>query len=376
MSRTGLADTLHLTTATLTSICNDFLQRGILIQLNKAGPQTSGRKRYPLAINSTYKYVVSISLHYTGHTLAVTNLLGEPVSVRRVEAVECGDPAAFFHQIAELCIRMLWECQIPPASVLGAGVCIIGPVDHVHGVALHPFKIFDRLNVPVQHLLERELPFPVCVESNVCSFLTAEMLMGNATGNTLLAVRWGPGVGCASSVDGAICKNSGFQSAEIGHTLFYRDSERVCKCGRTGCLETGVSMARIEEEMRRFAETEPALREALRQNGNPTIHNILSFLTLDSQPLRNFMDCCTQDLAVAVNNAVQILQPDQVILSGVLFDSDVIWDRFLHHIRTIDPTLSAEMFLHGSPGDRLEYIGPAAIAVKSFLLDTGGEIAS
>ena len=69
-SRTDLANRLHLTTATLTSICSDFIGKGILIEEGKEASSSLGRKKSLLSINPAYKYVISVNIHYTGNTIA------------------------------------------------------------------------------------------------------------------------------------------------------------------------------------------------------------------------------------------------------------------------------------------------------------------
>ena len=63
MSRTDLASRLRLTTATLTSICGDFISRGIIIEEGKEASSSLGRKKSLLSINQTYKYVISVNIH-------------------------------------------------------------------------------------------------------------------------------------------------------------------------------------------------------------------------------------------------------------------------------------------------------------------------
>ena len=373
MSRTELANALNLTAATLTSICSDFIQRGLLIQVDKPDLHNSGRKKCPLSINYTCKYVVAISLHYNGHVIAITDLRGDPVAVEPFHGQNGSDPETFFHDVATQCIRMLWEHQIPSNLVLGVGVCIIGPVDQDRGIALHPFKLFQGLNIPVKELLEKELPFPVCVESNVCSFVTAEMLLGDAAGNNLLAVKWGPGVGSAAASGGVLCKDRNHYSTEIGHTLFYMDSDKPCKCGRTGCLETGVGFPVIAQRIAELMPDWPVLQEIEARYGEPDIDNVVHYMEADCPPLLEFLDCCARDLAVGVSNAMQVFPPDQVILYGFLVESDRTYETFQRHLCALNPGISEALFLRSRLEDKRDYIGPAAIAIKTFLLETGGE---
>ena len=120
MSRTDLAEELNLTTATLTSICNDFIQKGLLIQSDGGKSQSPGRKKCPLDINGTYKYAIAVSLHYNGHIIAITDLRGQAVAWTSFSVEAPYDAEHFFKKLADACIRLLWENNIPCERVLGA----------------------------------------------------------------------------------------------------------------------------------------------------------------------------------------------------------------------------------------------------------------
>lgn len=137
------------------------------------------------------------------------------------------------------------------------------------------------------------------MENNVCAFLNAEILLGCATDSNVIALKWGPGVGSASSIGGVICKDHTFHSSEIGHTYFYRNDGRTCKCGRRGCLETGVNLSRIEEKILELLPGEPALQQVREAHGAPHVTNIISYLSADCPALRGFFEACVHDLAIA-----------------------------------------------------------------------------
>lgn len=373
MSRTDLAEELNLTTATLTSICNDFIQKGLLIQSDGGKSQSPGRKKCPLDINGTYKYAIAVSLHYNGHIIAITDLRGQAVASTSFSVEAPYDAEHFFKKLADACIRLLWENNIPCERVLGACVCIVGSVDQEAGVSLNPFSIFGEGQVPIRQLLEKELPFPICVENNVCAFLNAEILLGCATDSNVIALKWGPGVGSASSIGGVICKDHTFHSSEIGHTYFYRNDGRTCKCGRRGCLETGVNLSRIEEKILELLPGEPALQQVREAHGAPHVTNIISYLTADCPALRGFFEACVHDLAIGVNNAIQVFSPDRVILYGVLFEVPGAADRFIDEVVRLNPFIGRELFQRSALSWKTDYIGPAATAIKTYLIDTGGE---
>ena len=61
----------------------------------------------------------------------------------------------------------------------------------------------------------------------------------------LIAIRVGRGVGAGLVLRGALFQGDGSGAGEIGH-IVVDDDGALCRCGRTGCLETVASMRAIE----------------------------------------------------------------------------------------------------------------------------------
>jgi len=373
MSRTDLAEELNLTTPTLTSICNEFLKKGLLKQGTNHSEKTLGRKKCPLEINRTYKYVISVSLHYMQHLISITDLMCNPVVSVPFHMEKPYNSKSFFKELANACIKLLWEQHIPSEQVLGLGVCIVGSVDHIQGISLNPFKIFDESPVPIKALLEKELPFPVCVENNVCSALNAEIMFGKAGNINALALKWGPGVGSASAINGVICKNREFHSAEIGHTYFYPGSDVICKCGRKGCLETGVSIDHIVQGIRQSLDRDSELKKLSEKVGEPDLTNINRYLDSGLPSVWNVVSPCINDLAVGISNAIQVFSPDRVILYGIMFENEICRKNVIDAVIRINRFVKEDMFVKSQLPWNKEYIGPASLVIKNFLIETGGD---
>lgn len=370
MSRTDIAAALHLTTATLTSICNEFLEKNILIQSNQSQEtQNVGRKKYPLQINHNYKYVIAIDLHYTGSTIAITNLNAEPLLIESVAMEENIEPRTFLKSLANSCIRLLWENNLTNDDILGVGVSIVGSVNHIDGISLHPFKIFSDAPIAIKEILEEELPFVVCVENNVNAYLNGELLFGHVKNATnMLIIKWGPGVGSASSINGSICKGTNYHSVELGHTYVYSNAEK-CQCGRTGCLETGIGIKKFIDKIQESKSEDQEIQKAIVKHGEPALNNIMYFLELNSPKFQEFILSATHDLAIASNNAIQIFSPDCVILYGNLFESSITFQNFTDYILQINPFLKKNLFVKSKLGARQKYVGAATTAIKTFFID-------
>lgn len=373
MSRSDIAAELHLTPATVTTICNEFFQRNLLVQREeRSAPGKVGRKKCPVEFNYDYKRILAIHIHTAQTNLSICNVKGKLLDETVLSTDSGITPECFLAQVASCCAKLLWNNQLSGEDILGVGVTIIGPVNHLEGISLNAFSIWDH-PVNIREILEKELRLPVCVESNVCSIVEAELLYNDIVAKNILAVNWGPGVGSASIIDGKVFKGRGFQSAELGHN-FVDHSGQKCRCGKVGCLETKLSVDAIIEKLLELARSHSPnpISKKIESAGAPTRENISDFLALSYAPLDEFLSDITYQLAVVVNNAVQILAPDKIILFGELFSSQSLLIKFKNHIFSINDSISEDMFMNSLMEDRRNYIGATSNVVKRFLVDTGG----
>ncbi len=373
LSRTDIAEYLNITNAAITSIVNDFLQEGLLIQQDVPSdrPPRVGRKKSPLSINYNWKYILAIDIHSHYINIAITNLKGD-VLEESSQIPDNHSPEALCSGIAKDCIKMLWKSSISIDKILGAGITIIGPVNQIDGIALHPFRLFDYA-VPIKQYFEKEFPFPVAVENNVCAFLISELIytdIANKNQNILM-LKWGPGVGSAMAIRGHIYKGYNYQSTEIGHNQITETDGKKCNCGRTGCLEPSVSSDAIIDFIQHEATSNPdgSIAKMVASIGSPSRENLSSFLDLasESEIFTEYLEKCAHSLAAVTNNAIHILAPDKLLLIGDLFEHDFMVGLFTEQLYSINSQLPAGLCLKDPLSADKKYIGATAIAVEQLL---------
>ncbi|MDE5850240.1 MAG: ROK family protein [Muribaculaceae bacterium] len=111
--------------------------------------------------------------------------------------------------------------------------------------------------VPLANLLEARLGLPVKVNNDANAAAIGEKAYGVAAGmNDFIVLTLGTGVGGGVVCNGHLLSGARGFAGELGHVTFPFASDRVCGCGRNGCLET-VASARgiVETAKRKMAES-------------------------------------------------------------------------------------------------------------------------
>ncbi len=377
LSRKDIAQALGLTPATVTVICADLIEAGILRELGELEEdKRAGRKKILLGINYDRYYALSVSIESPETCVAVSNLKGDRVRFRRLQTNTAVPPGQFLRQIAHLCLLLLEEENIPPSSVLGVGVSVPGIVNEETGASLHAYRIWEK-PVQVGSVLRKHLGMPVLVENNVRAFAEAELIFGGGKqAENMLFVKWGPGVGSAIVLNKQVYDSRRSKNAEIGH--FAMNSQgRLCRCGRRGCLETFAGTHAMAEQLRERCtpETMPELYRAVKGDlSEIAARNFTRFLELNDPAMWEILEWDVGMLARSVCNAVTMLAPDQVILYGKLFDQPALLRRFMDACREIDPQYGESYLLRSSLGDKADFIGPLALVMNRLFLSAPSEL--
>lgn len=107
---------------------------------------------------------------------------------------------------------------------------------------------------------------PVSLTNDANAAAVGEMTYGAARGmKHFIMITLGTGVGSGIVIDGKVVYGYDGFAGELGHTCAVRDSNRLCGCGKKGCLETYCSATGVARTAREWldASDEPSLLRKL-----------------------------------------------------------------------------------------------------------------
>ncbi|MBC8490521.1 MAG: MarR family transcriptional regulator, partial [Bacteroidetes bacterium] len=93
MSRMDVASTLSLTRATVTNICSNMIEKGIIIEKGEMKEKKrAGRKKILIEINYKYKHVLGINIEPDFTYISISDLKGEIVICKKIKTISGGKP--------------------------------------------------------------------------------------------------------------------------------------------------------------------------------------------------------------------------------------------------------------------------------------------
>ncbi|HVK87562.1 MAG TPA: ROK family protein [Kofleriaceae bacterium] len=226
------------------------------------------------------------------------------------------DPETIVERVAAHVERLA-----PGSEPVSVGVGIAAMLeDRRGGIANSPHLRWR--NVPFGDLLAKRLGprFAVGVYNDVNAIVWGEAVAGSARGSRdVLGVYVGTGIGGGLIAGGQLVEGASNCAGEIGHVkVRWDDTAALCACGQRGCVEAYVGGSFVERRIRDeltagATSTVIALAGGI-DKVNPG-HVDQAAGAGDDWALRLWSELAPL-LAVALGNAVALLNPERLVLGG------------------------------------------------------------
>ncbi|MFI6276401.1 ROK family transcriptional regulator [Streptomyces sp. NPDC050988] len=261
MSRLELAERTGLTPQAVSKITARLREDGLVTEAGRQA-STGGKPRTVLRLVPQAGHAVGLHLDRDELRVVLVDLTGAVVGERCAPLdLGAGADAVFDVVVAEFgeVVAGLGTGAegraVAASTVLGVGVAMPGPLDHIHGV-LHRVTGFPEWDgFPLRDALARRLGVPVVLDKD-----TNAAALGLAVGGEAGAFAYlhlGTGLGAGLVLGGAVHRGSRTGAGEFGHQVIQLDGP-PCSCGNRGCVEAlclaAVARGDVDEAARVLGE--------------------------------------------------------------------------------------------------------------------------
>ena len=170
--------------------------------------------------------------------------------------------------------------------------------------------------------VEARLGIPCVAVQDSRAAAWGEYLCGTGKGAKLLVcVTLGTGIGTGIVANGKIYNGTSGSAGELGHIpcpLISGESLRECGCGKIGCTEKYAAGGGLDI--------------TARENGWKDSHELLDAAEAGDQRAIELVAKAIEILGRTLTGAVNLIDPDVLLLSGGLSDRDIIVDRLIDYV--------------------------------------------
>ncbi|GHF67030.1 transcriptional regulator [Streptomyces griseosporeus] len=256
ISRLELAERTGLTPQAVSKITARLREEGLAAEAGRRA-STGGKPRTVLRLVPEAGHAVGVQLDRDEVRAVLVDLTGRIVAERRagVDLGSAGADAAVDAVVREA--RPL-AGGVRAGALLGVGVALPGPLDHVRGV-LHRVTGFPQWEgFPLRDAVAARLDVPVVVDKDTNAAALGLAVAGEGEGpeeaaRSFAYLHLATGLGAGLVIGGAVHRGARTGAGEFGHQVIQLDGPR-CTCGDRGCVEAlclaAVARGDLEEAAR------------------------------------------------------------------------------------------------------------------------------
>lgn len=303
LTRTQLEEMSGLSRISVSQKIKSLINAQALIEVDFL-PSIGGRKASLFSINPAIGYVGICYFSATFLIVAVADMTGAIVSSKSQD-IDISDGPNILLPIALDSLGELLK-KIPKSKQLGIIVGVPGPVSHNSGKVISAPIMKGWNGVDISSRFQDQLKLPTFLENDVNLMVIAEHRLVYPDIDNLLLIKLGTGIGSGLIIHGELHRGSDGSAGDIGHNQFDVLEGTICRCGRSGCLESFSSGWSLVERVQGLGYKVKKLSEIekLARNGNVEIIILL---------IR-----AAELIGHALADVVNLINPSKIIIQGMI----------------------------------------------------------
>lgn len=308
-----LSNELKITAPTCIKLVNQLMEAGIINEVGKK-QTSSGRKPALYALDGSNFHVIGVEILMKRISFSILDNHLNPTFVKHktnfnlVNTQECLDGVMAFVRDS------LTEANIEPHEIIGMGVGITGRVKKSDGESLTYFNFMGK---PLADFFSEKFQMPVFLNNDTRCFGMAEKMIGKAMNvSNAIIINLSRGLGTSLIINNMVVEGGAGFAGELGH-MQWGLNEKVCICGKKGCLGSEVSGYTLEEQFKekinhgeKSLVTEQVALEDIRYDDILDAGNNGDALSIELVQQMGFR------LGKALGNIINLLNPELIIIGG------------------------------------------------------------
>jgi predicted NBD/HSP70 family sugar kinase len=315
-SITDISKEMNTSVPTITKLIVELISEGYVLDFGKQGTN-GGRRPNVYGLNPDAGYFAGVDISKDFISMGVINFKGEMNEFVGNREFVMENTIESLDSLCSIINSFLNKLSIPRDKILSLGVNLSGRVNSESGYSYSFYFLGEK---PLSMLIEERVDCPVYIENDSRAMTYGEFMMGSEShvkNMIFINASWGLGIGII--MDGRLYYGKSGFSGEYGHFPFF-DNEIICRCGKRGCLETGVSGSAIHRMFtERLKEGRVSMLSGKFNNGlEITLEDIMDALQKEDVLAIEIIECVGNEMGKAISGLINLFNPELIVLGGTL----------------------------------------------------------
>jgi len=348
-------------------ILNELIEEGYVKESGYA-PSSGGRRPVMYSIKPDTIYILSVAMDQLVTRISLMDIHNNHVvGVEKFELPLQKNISAL-SSLAERMEEVIGKSGIDKNKIIGAGIGMPGFIDFKKGIN---YSYLDAEDKTVTQYLSDRLGLPVYIDNDSSLIALAEFRFGAARHQKnamVLNISWGIGLGMI--LNGELFRGHNGFAGEFSHMSLFNNN-KLCVCGKAGCLETEASLLVVIEKASEGLKTG---RLSGLGKEFPTGHfeqdweSIVNAAIKGDQYVVELLSDTGYNIGKGVAILIHLVNPESVILSGRGTLAGKVWQAPIQQALNENciPRLAANTTVAISTlGYQAELIGSAALVMEN-----------
>ncbi|MBO9658487.1 MAG: ROK family protein [Chitinophagaceae bacterium] len=348
------------------NILTELINEGCVIESGYA-PSSGGRRPVTYTIKPDTIYILSVAMDQLVSRISLMDIDNNHViPVERFELPLNNNPEAI-SILAKRIKEVIKKSGIDQKKIVGAGIGMPGFIDFKKGINYSFLEIQEKT---ITGYLSEQLKMPVYIDNDSSLIALAELYFGSARHcKNAMVINEGWGIGLGMILNGELFRGHNGFAGEFSHIPLF-DNNKLCSCGKSGCLETEASLLAVIEKA---ANGIHQGRNSALGSGFPAGHpeqdweEVVKAASKGDRLVMELLSTTGYNIGRAVAILIHLMNPEVVVLSGRGALAGKVWQAPIQQALNEHsiPRLAANTTLAISTlGYQAELIGSAALVME------------
>lgn len=352
----------------ITKMVNELIAENYIVETGYA-PSTGGRRPLMYSLRPDIMYVVAVAMDQLFTKIVIMDMQKRHITeLEKLELHLAKNPRAL-DTLSDKIEEHIHRSGIRKDKIAGIGIGMPGFVDAKRGIN---YSFLETNDISISNYISDKIEIPVYIENDSSLIALAELSFGAARNKkSAMVVNLGWGIGLGLILNGELFRGYNGFAGEFSHIPLFSNN-KLCSCGKSGCLETEASLLvvveKAEEGMKNGRLTMLS-KEQLTDNFEEASLAVITAAEKGDKFAVELLSEAGYNIGRGVAILIHLLNPETIILSGRGSSAGKIWKTPIQQALNEHciPRLAINTQIEVSElGYNAELIGAAALVMDNY----------
>ncbi|MBS1948489.1 MAG: ROK family protein [Bacteroidetes bacterium] len=294
-------------------LLTELVEEGLIIESGYA-LSTGGRRPQVYSLAPEKIKVIAVSMDQLITTIAIIDARHHQISYSKKYNLNLYENPESLASLVKCLQDFMQQASVEKNKIIGIGIGMPGFVDVSKGIN---YSFLNSGNQSIPEYIEQLIGIPVYIDNDSSLIALAESKLGAAKNiNNAMVINIGWGIGLGMILNRKLFRGNNGLAGEFSHVHLY-DNNRLCECGKSGCLETEASLLVVIEKAKQLLkEGKVSAIKNISDDFEEAMSAIIRAGLKGDQLAVELLSDIAYNIGRGIAILIHILNPELIVISG------------------------------------------------------------